>query len=173
MRVQCRRFPVPLLVLILLVLGAGCRRPKRSLDLTCDRSASDSAGQVWSVHPRPGSTTDSVLHAHGRGRIVIRAFARSDSSPVADTLTAGLTGGPNPTATFQHGEHGVANFEIPAGFYVAATRCPRCPRTAFPHTVAAGRVDTLDLYLERTRSGCDLAITRTLPLSVGMTELAR
>ena len=162
MRVRRFRFPVPILVLLLLVLGAACRRPKPSVELTCDRLVFDSAGQLWDVHPRPGTTTDSALYAHGRGRLVIRALARSDSTLIADTLVAGLTGGPNPSVTFQNGSNGVATFETAAGFYVAATRCPRCPRTTFPHTVAAGRVDTLDLYLARARFQCDAATTRRM-----------
>ena len=157
MRVRSRQFPIPIFVLVLVLSGAGCRRPKASIDLPCDRLVVDSSSQVWDVRPRLGTTTDSVLYAHSRGRLVIRGFARSDSTPIADTLTAGLTGGPNLDVTFHNGSNGVATIETPAGFYVVATRCPGCPRTAWSHTVAAGRVDTLDLYLGQAQYQCDAA----------------
>ena len=159
MRVRTLRFPVPIVVLVFLLWGAGCRRRTASVELTCDRLVFDSTSQGWDARPRPGTTIDSVLYAHGRGQLVIRGFARSDSTPIAETLTAGLTGGPNPDVMFREGSNGAATFEIPAGFYVVATRCFRCPRTTWPHTVAAGRVDTLDLYLGQAQLQCDAATT--------------
>lgn len=155
MRVRSLHFDISILVLVLLLAGAGCRRPPSSTAVTCDRFLADSASRLWDARPRTGTTTDSALYAHGRSQLVIRGFARSDSTPIADTLTAGITGGPNLTATFHYGPNGVAAFETAAGFYVVATRCPGCPLTTWPHTLAPGRVDTLDLYLGRAQSQCD------------------
>ena len=159
MRARSLELPIPICVLALLLYGAGCRRPTPSLHLTCDRLVVDSSSQAWDVRPRLGTTIDSVLYAQGRGRLVLRAFARSDSTPIADTLTASLTGGPNLDVTFHEGPHGAATFEPLASFYVVATRCFRCPRTAWPHTVAVGRVDTLDLYLGQAQVQCNAATT--------------
>ena len=159
MRVRSREFPIAICVLALLLFGAGCRRPKPALNLTCDRLVVDSGSQAWEVRPRLGATIDSVLYAQGRGRMVLRAFARSDSTPIADTLTASLTGGPNLDVTFHEGPDGAATIEPRASFYVVATRCFRCPRTAWPHTVAPGRVDTLDLYLGQAQVQCKAATT--------------
>jgi hypothetical protein len=158
MRVWSLQFPIPILVLLLLS-GAGCRQPMPSGDVTCNRTALDSASRGWNVYARTGTTTDSALYARERGQLVIRSFARSDSTPIADTLTAGLTAGPNPSVSFHEGPNGTVTIEKPAGFYVVATKCPRCARSTWPHTVVAGRVDTLDLYLGRTQSQCDAATT--------------
>jgi len=141
----------PLLPL-LLILSACQAHPPR-LDLGCDRLVFEPGSELWEATLRRGHALDSALAAAGRGRLVVRAFSRNDSTLIRQPLRVTLEGGATPASTVS-GVSGVAAVELEVGLYSVTTRCIGCPRTAVSHAITPGQVDTLGLYLGQARTPC-------------------
>ena len=136
---------------------AAChQRPTERIDLSCDIIQYDAALDSSRIEYRGGLAVDSGLLALGRGRLVLRMFAYADGADLDRAVRVELTPADGGNQIGRVSDSPLVTLDIFPGSYEVHATCMGCARADTSIGVKVGRTDTLDAYVGRFPTNCEL-----------------